>query len=141
MSDVVADSSVVAKWVLPEADTPLAERVLTDTAAAGGRVIVLDLALVEVANAIWKRCHRKPIAPADVPVLFQLLTRHPLRVEPALPLVAQALDVATRYDRAVYDALFVALARQLGVRGVTADDPLAQAVQADYPEIVRLQNW
>jgi predicted nucleic acid-binding protein len=56
MSDLIVDSSVVAKWILPEADSPAAEAILTGAAARGHRLIVLDLVFPEVTNAIWKRC-------------------------------------------------------------------------------------
>jgi predicted nucleic acid-binding protein len=54
MSDVVVDGSVVAKWILPEADSAHAERLTTEVPAAGGRLIVLDLIVPEVGNAVWK---------------------------------------------------------------------------------------
>jgi predicted nucleic acid-binding protein len=52
MSDTVVDSSVVAKWFLPEPDSTQAERLLTEVAQKGERLIALDLVFVEVANAI-----------------------------------------------------------------------------------------
>ena len=58
MSDTVVDSSVVAKWILPESDSIQAQRLITDVAVKGERLIALDLAFTEVANAIWKRHHR-----------------------------------------------------------------------------------
>ena len=54
MSDVVVDSSVVAKWFVPEPDSPKAFQVLTDTSAANGRLIALDLMYDEVANVIGR---------------------------------------------------------------------------------------
>ena len=59
MSDLVVDSSVVAKWILPEADSNKAQDLLTKSGAKGDRLIVLDLAFPEAASAIWKR-HREP---------------------------------------------------------------------------------
>jgi predicted nucleic acid-binding protein len=47
MFDVVVDSSAAAKWVLDEPDSDQADRLMLDAAAAGTRLIVLDLALVE----------------------------------------------------------------------------------------------
>jgi len=52
MSDMVLDSSVVAKWVLPEPDSAQAQRLISEVAIQGERLIVLDLAFTEVANAI-----------------------------------------------------------------------------------------
>lgn len=57
MSDVVVDSSVVAKWIIAEPDSPQAQRLISEVALKGDRLIVLDLAFVEVANAIWKLHH------------------------------------------------------------------------------------
>jgi predicted nucleic acid-binding protein len=61
MNDVVVDSSVVAKWMLAETDSAHALRLTTEVPAAGGRLIVLDLVLPEVGNAIWKRHRQKAI--------------------------------------------------------------------------------
>ncbi len=141
MSDTVVDSSVVAKWVLPEPDSAQAQRLQTEIALKGERLIVLDLALVEVTNVIWKRYLRK-IATADEARLhLDSLFRCPVRLEPAQRLLRPALDLAMKYNAAVYDALFVALAQDLGLPGVTADEPLYRAVSADFPQIVLLRNW
>ncbi len=59
MSDTVVDSSVVAKWILPEPDSAQAERLIAEVALKGERLIVLDLVFVEVTNAIWRRFHRR----------------------------------------------------------------------------------
>jgi hypothetical protein len=48
MSDIVVDSSVVAKWILPEFDSPHAQKLITEVAMRGDRLIVLDLAFPEV---------------------------------------------------------------------------------------------
>ena len=38
MSDTVVDSSVAAKWILPESDSPDADRLITDVAQKGERL-------------------------------------------------------------------------------------------------------
>jgi predicted nucleic acid-binding protein len=141
MSDVVVDSSVVAKWVLPEADSAQAQRLLAEAAASAHRLVVLDLVFPEVANAIWKRHRQKLITLEEAEGYLSDLERMPVQVEPARRLLAAALAIAVKYDRAVYDALFVALAQDLGVRGVTADEPLYHATHAGIPLIVLLRNW
>jgi predicted nucleic acid-binding protein len=77
---------VVAKWVLPEADSAHAHRLLTDVVMAGNRLLVLDLAVVEVTHAIWKQVHRKLFTRAEAEKLLDLLLRCPVTVEPAKPL-------------------------------------------------------
>ena len=141
MSDIVVDSSVVAKWVVPEPDSPQAHRVVADTKAAGGRLIVLDLVFPEVVNVIWKKHRQKLVTLEKAKEFLDDLVQFPVQAEPAARLLPQAFEIAVKYDRAVYDALFVALAQDLGVKGVTADEPLYNTTHADFPQIVLLRDW
>ena len=77
MSDTAVDSSVVAKWILPEADSAQAQRLITDVALKGEGLVVLDLALVEVTNAIWKLHHRKLATLAEARQFLDQLLRAP----------------------------------------------------------------
>jgi predicted nucleic acid-binding protein len=141
MKDTVVDSSVVTKWIVPEPDSDQADKVADDVAHAGCQLIVLDLALVEVTNVIWTRHHRKLDTLDEARQYLADLLQSPVRIEPAKRLLTAAFEIAAKHDRAVYDALFVALARDLKLQGVTADRPLHSAVHADYPEIVLLKDW
>jgi predicted nucleic acid-binding protein len=92
MSDTVVDSSVAAKWILPEPDSDHAERLVTEVAQKGERLIVLDLAFVEVANAIWKRHHRGLATLDEARQFLDKLVRSPVHVEPANRLLKPALE-------------------------------------------------
>lgn len=140
MSDLVVDSSVLAKWVLPEADSAKAQQLIVQSAASGERLLVLDLAFPEVANAIWKRHRQQLIDLSEARKLLEALVRSPVTVEPAVSLLGSALEIAAKYERAVYDALFVALTEQQGLPGITADEPLFNAIHADFPRIMLLRN-
>lgn len=139
-SNVVFDSCVVAKWILPEADSDKAQQVLTETAQSGGRAIVLDIAIAEVANAIWKRLHRELITADEADHFLDDLLTLPVLVQPARQHLRAAFAIAAQHDRSVYDALFVAAARDLGLRAVTSDEPLRSAVQLEYPEVLLLRD-
>jgi predicted nucleic acid-binding protein len=141
MNDVVIDSSVVAKWFLAEADSAQALRLVTEIPAAGGRLIVLDLVLPEVGNAIWKNHRLKVITLAEARKGLAALQSVPFHLEPAARLMDEGFEIAVKYDRAIYDALFVALVQDLGVKGVTADEPLYNTTHVDIPQIVLLRNW
>ena len=141
MSDTVVDSSVVAKWILPEPDSVHAHRLIDEVALKGERLILLDLAFVEVANAIWKRHYRGLATLDEARGSLADLLQSPVRVESANRLLTPALEIAAKYQRAVYDALFVALCQDLGLQGVTADEPLYNVVHADFPKVILLRNW
>jgi predicted nucleic acid-binding protein len=132
---------VAVKWVIPEPDAALAQQVADDTGLAGGRLVVLDLGLTEVAQALWKLFHRGLLPAHEVPGLFGQVVGRPVHVVPAQPLIPKAIELATRYDRSVYDCLFVALAIDLSIAGVTSDEPLWKAVHADHPQIHLLRDW
>jgi predicted nucleic acid-binding protein len=141
MPDWSIDSSVVAKWVLPEVDTPLAQRAGADIRAGGGRLVIVDFARIETANAIRTQFHRSLIDAATATTLFGALQSLGTRDEPATQLLPAAFDLALRYGLAVYDALFVALVLDQGSSGLTADEALWRAVHSDLPQIHLLRDW
>ena len=124
MTDVVVDSNVIAKLILPEADSAQAQRVLAEVSAQGRRLIAVDLAFPEVASAIWKRLRQKAITPVEADGFLDALLQAPIEIVAAAGLIKAAFRIAVRYDRAIYDALFVALAERLALPGLTADEPL-----------------
>jgi predicted nucleic acid-binding protein len=139
MSDLAIDSSVVAKWILPESDSAKAQEIITRAAGSSQRLVVLDLTFPEVANAIWKRHRQQQITLLEATAFLAKLTRIPVVVEPAMGLLASAFEIATTYDRAVYDALFVALAQRTGT-GITADEPLFNSTHRKFPQVSLLRN-
>lgn len=139
MSDLAIDSSVVAKWILPESDSTKAQEILNRAAGSNQRLVVLDLVFPEVANAIWKRQRQQQITLPEAKIFLAALNRIPVAIEPAAALLPTAFDIAVKYDRAVYDALFVSLAQKIG-SGVTADEPLFNTTHRDFPELALLRN-
>ena len=128
MSDVVIDSSVAAKWFVPEPDSAQAQRPIVDATASANRLVVLDFALAEVANVIWKQYRQRRFTADETRSQLADLIAAPVRLENAPRLLNAALEIAIQYDRAICDALFIALAVDLGARGVTADEPLVNAL-------------
>ena len=140
MSDLVVDSSVVAKWILPEADSGKAHQLISNSITKKERLIVLDLAYPEVGNAIWKQYHRGLATLAETRAFLSALVRMPIFTEPALPLLEPALEIAMKYHRPIYDTLFVALSAKLGLPGITADEPLYTSVRNEHGQISLLRN-
>ncbi len=107
-------------------------------ALKGDRLIVVDLAFVEVTNAIWKQYHRGQATLDEIRQFLVDLLQSPVEMEPAFRLLQPALEIAAKYRRAVYDALFVALCKDRGLQGITASEPLYTAIHADFPQIMLL---
>jgi predicted nucleic acid-binding protein len=128
MNSLVLDSCALVKLVWTEPDADLVERIAHRVFTQGGQIVVLDFALVECAQTLWKLFHRKLMEAGQVINLLSQLQSFPLVHMPSLPLLADATALAVAYDRSVYDMLFVSLTKKLNVIGVTADNALVNAV-------------
>jgi predicted nucleic acid-binding protein len=140
VSALVVDSCVVAKWIVPEQDSDKARAMLKEAVSAGDELVVVDIVLPELVNVIWKRRRRGLTTLEEARALLKDIGDLPIRVEPSAPLLAAAFEIAVKYDRSVYDALFLALAEKLKARGVTADEPLFTAARAGFPQIRLLRS-
>ena len=141
MADCVIDTNIAVKWVLAEPDSADASRVMDDVTKAGGRLLLLDIALVEAANVIWVYQHRGKHSASDATRLLAAARQSPITLIPATKLLDDAMSLALQYDIAVYDACFVAAVKQAGCLGVTADAPLIKKLGAAFPAIKLLKNW
>jgi predicted nucleic acid-binding protein len=122
---VVVDASVAAKWLLPEADTAVAMRLLN----SNFRLHAPDFVALEVASVVWKRVRRGDNSRPEGETMLSLLSSVPLIRHPSSDLVDAAFDIAMTYGRSVYDSVYVALAVREEAQVVTADRRLYNALQ------------
>ena len=119
MIEKVIDSSAIAKFILKEEGWRDVEKILIE------RPYTLDLAVKEVANAIWRRTIflRDLSVESAVRLLNHLLDlrRKVLRVEPQDQYIVQAFMIALENSIVVYDALFIAQAMAKKAMLVTSD--------------------
>ena len=120
MIERVIDSSTLAKFLLRESGWERVKGILT------GKPYTLDLAVKEVANAIWRRVtlmgdvslEKAPVILGD---LLEL-RRVALRVEPQDPYLGQALRIAIENRVTVYDSLFIVQALAKKAALTTSDE-------------------
>jgi len=117
MKTVVIDASVAAKWFLPEEGAADA-RALLDPAYA---LIAPDLLWIEVAQVAWKLARRGILHPDEAQRIVHDMQSFPVEPHDAAPLLPEAIRLALRHDRTVYDGLYLALA-------IAHDCPLITAV-------------
>ena len=124
---LVVDASVGLKWVLQEADSPLAERL----ARSDVDLFVPDFWLNEACNVLWLQVRRKLFTPNEALEALALLRA---QVEPTptaeLSLHDVALEIGLAVNHSTYDTLYVAFALAMGAeRVVVADGPFVTAMQ------------
>jgi predicted nucleic acid-binding protein len=135
---IVVDVSLALKWVLVEADSESALRVLT----SGVDVHAPDFLLVEAANVLWKKSRRGQLG-GDAHAVLATLREAPIALHVDLNLLDRALELGLQTGRTVYDCLYLALAERLDTVVVTADERFVNALSgtAWRDRAVTLQAW
>jgi predicted nucleic acid-binding protein len=132
----VLDASVAVKWFLPPKD----ERLTTEALAllrkyvqADVRFIIPDLFWAEIASAFWKAIRLGRFDKTSAQEAISYLGSCDLPAYSNVILLDRAFEIATTFDRSVYDSLYVALAVQSRAPLITADERLANALAAHFP--------
>lgn len=89
---------------------------------------VPDLFYIECANILWKYVQRLGYALKAAREDLTLLSALSLRSTPTAWLMSGALEIAAAHKISAYDACYVALARQLRMPLITADQKLARTL-------------
>ena len=130
MSHFIVDASVVAKWLLAEADSDRARSVI----ANHNYLHAPDLLVAELANVLWKRASRKEITVPETISMMEILLRDyvdvKVRLLPARILVEQAMRIAVAERQTAYDCLYLACAVQARCRLITADDRFVRSIKS-----------
>ena len=136
MNTYVIDASVAAKWILPasgETLTRQALELLKRYANGEARFVVPDLFWAEFANILWKAVRQERLRVASAESALHAMLDRNFPTVSSHTLLGEAFAIATAFDRAVYDALYVALALSYKSQLVTADERLANALAAHLP--------
>ncbi len=124
MTPVVVDASVAVKWFIPENGSERAAALLR----GDHQLLAPDLLWVEVANVVWKIARLGSITGEEAGRMLQDAGVMPVEIAESLPLLPDALRIATAADRSAYDSLSVALASRERSVVLTADRRLVNAL-------------
>ena len=125
----VVDASVGIKLFVVEPLSPEAHALFGQLAAdPPSRLYVPDLFYIECANVLWKYTQRLGLAAEDARDYIAQLGLLALRTVSTAELLADTLDIALAHRITAYDAAYVALAGQLGLPLITADERLVRAL-------------
>lgn len=133
MSCLVIDASVAIKWVVDEAGSDIATRLLDRPLAAP------DLLSPECANNLWKKVTRGQLSADEADIAAATLEAAEITVHPTRAHLRAATELACALGHPAYDCFYLALARHLSTCLVTADLRLIEAVRArSNPELADL---
>jgi predicted nucleic acid-binding protein len=132
----VLDASVAAKWFLPAASEPYskeAAQLLALYEQDKVRFIVPDLFWVEMTNVFWTCVRRNRWTQVEARTALDALSAFQIRTISARRLLSLAFTIASTFNHAVYDCVYVALAMNTKSDLITADEKLANALAARLP--------
>ena len=140
--DCVIDASVGVKLFLVEPLSEQADALFAHAAEdPSAQLCAPDLFFVECASILWKyvRWHGYPVENAykDIADLLRL----PLHAASVQELVSEAMALAIAHRITAYDALYVALSRQLALPLVTADELLVRRLEGSLLDVRWLGQW
>ncbi len=135
MAAYVVDASVAIKWVIQEAGTEAALRLL------GHELIAPDLLVAECANILWRKQRLGEISAREAGLAARLLERAELDLVPMRRLLDRATALAIALDHPAYDAIYLALAETTGRAFVTADLRLARKAAGGAATVLTLAEW
>jgi predicted nucleic acid-binding protein len=136
LTTFVLDAGVAAKWFLPapaEDLVPEAFQLLRQYELGELDFVVPDLFWAEFGNLAWNAARRGRWPTTDaMTAVREILSRQFLTFS-SRELLNPAFEIAGRFDRTVYDSLYVALAVELHTDLITADERLVNALAARFP--------
>ncbi len=133
---IVVDASVAVKWYVPETGSAEASVLIEEDAQR----LAPDLLAAELANTLWKKVRRGELDAAEAAeIVDAFVSACPVALIPTSPYLNAACDLAIRYQRTVYDALYLALALAEDGTLVTADARFAAGLKGtELEQAVRL---
>lgn len=124
------DASVVLAWLLPDEQTPAAERII-GRLMLGHQAQAPALLPLEVGNALLQALRRRRITVSVAADLEQAFGALPIAIAPAdAATAARAGNLAREHDLSVYDAAYLDLALQRRFALASFDAALRQAAQS-----------
>jgi predicted nucleic acid-binding protein len=139
---IVIDASVAAKWFLPEVGSPAAVALQEGP----DQLIAPDLIRMEVAGSITRRVRAEKkeerLAP-DVALSrcakwFRLLDQATISLIPEAELLQAAVNLSVEIKHTLPDCMYLAAARSLNARLVTADRPFHERAVRFYKHVALL---
>ena len=132
---IVIDASTLAKFILKEEGwEEVAEQLKAGT-------LSVDLVVKEVANAVWKRFRQGAVSREEAKSMLNALKEiqeRAIKIEEELTYLDGAAEIAFDRDITIYDSLYIALAKEKGLKLLTADETQASVATAENVDTILL---
>lgn len=138
--DYLVDASVVVELVIAGPYSANAYAFFRG-AFKGDRFTVPELCLSEATNVIWQAVRLRGMPAAQASQALRDLKALPLRRAPSKAVLSTALALGLRHNLAIYDSLYLALAKRSQANFVTLDQKQAKAALAEGIKLIPLSQF
>ena len=121
---LVLDSSIAAKWVLPESDAAKALALRDDIRKNVHEVLAPDVFPIEVGHALTRAERQGRVSQADGLSLWTEVMKDCPQLFASLPLMPKAYALSSQTRIGIYDALYLRLSEEEQCKMVSADNRL-----------------
>lgn len=140
MATYVVDASVVIEYLVAGNFTPNA-RAFFGQVAPNDRLIVPEFCLMECTNVLWKQVRFQGMAASQAEGLLKNLKKLPLHRVPVKAMLNAALAIGLRYQLAIYDSAYIALASRSPYPLLTVDRKQGNAAIAEGVTLIPITNF
>jgi len=141
LKQLVVDSSVAIKWVLPKPNSLQALDILEQHQTGKLRLLAPDLIYAEIGNIVWKLSRFGSLSKDECLQALKLFQLINFGITPSHAILEIAYQFALAYQRTVYDSLYVVLSQRYQCPLVTDDIKLVNALNLAPVNLIALQDW
>ena len=130
MINYVIDANVALKWYIPETLTSDAVALLENLKEEKYRFFAPDLILPEIGNVLWKKYMKKELSSEEVRFITEtILKTLPIKLYTSKNYLPAAMEIAMKFQRTLYDSLYLALAITEKFCLITADKRMVNSLK------------
>jgi len=130
MEKIVTDASVIVKWFVDEVDSEKARKLRDEYINGSIEIVVPELMPYEVLNALK---YTRLFTAEELIMIAKSLSLYGFKLYTLTGKLAEkTVEIAVQKDITIYDASYIALAKELNVKLYTSDVKLMERVNLDY---------
>ncbi len=115
--------------------------ILEDYRSGDLTLLAPDLINAEIGNIVWKKRLVQGLSATDAQAIIDVFRTLVFVCTSSADLLDAAYRLAVKYQRTVYDSLYLALCLRENCPFVTADEKLVNAVNKQLSNVVWLGHW
>jgi predicted nucleic acid-binding protein len=138
----VVDASIATKWYLRDEELAIeAAAIFEDFRVGRIDLLAPDHIQQEVANAVRNAVRRARITEAEAHAAVSAVLGWAIPMIATSTLLASGMTVALRYDCALYDALYIALAERANCEFIYADRRLHNTLRGRFARALWIEEY